>query len=70
MVDLEYLAGRQLRFADAVAVEPTFRIYRDTGVVITHKGESVSQAQAFVDYLKSDAGRRIFAKWAWNTAAR
>ena len=56
--------------ADAVPVEPAFRIYRDTGVVITHKGESVPQAQAFVDFLKSDAGRRIFSKWGWNTAAR
>lgn len=53
--------------ADVVAVEPEFRIWRDAGVVVTARGKGVAAAQAFVDYLKSAAGKAIFAKWGWTT---
>lgn len=49
--------------ADQVPVEEPYRIYHNTGVVLlTHKGEKSHEAQAFVDFLKSNEGRRIFAK--------
>ncbi len=53
--------------ADQVPVEEPYRIYRNTGVVLTHKGEKSSEAQKFVDFLKSNEGRRIFAKWGWES---
>lgn len=53
--------------ADQVPVEERYRIYRPTSVVLTVKGKAVPEAQAFVDYLKSDKGRAIFAKWGWET---
>lgn len=53
--------------ADVVAVEPDFRIWRDAGVVVTTKGKGATTAQAFVDYLKSPAGKAIFVKWGWTT---
>lgn len=55
--------------ADVVAVEPEFRIWRDTGVVLTLRGNSNPQARAFVEFLKSSAGRAIFAKWGWTVPA-
>lgn len=56
------------QLADQVAVEEPYRIYRDTGVVLTHKGAKSPEAQGFVEFLKSEDGRRIFAKWGWDTA--
>lgn len=53
--------------AQQVPVEEPFRIYRDTGVVLTRKGSTVPQAKAFVEFLKSSQGRAIFAKWGWDT---
>ena len=52
--------------AQQIPVEEAFRIYRDTGVVLTRKGSAVPQAKAFVEFLKSAQGRRIFAKWGWD----
>lgn len=56
------------QLAEQVSVEEPYRVYRDTGVVITHKGEKSSEAKSFVEFLKSDEGRRIFAKWGWDSA--
>nr|WP_144290115.1 substrate-binding domain-containing protein [Ideonella sp. A 288] len=42
------------------------RIYRDTGVVLTRKGKTEPQAAAFVEYLKSAEGQKIFARWGWD----
>lgn len=53
--------------AQLVEMDEPFRIYRDVGVVITHRGGAAPQAKAFVDYLKSPAGQAIFAKWGWKT---
>lgn len=52
--------------ADLVPVEEPYRIYRDTAVVLTGKGKQVEQARAFVAYLQSEAGEKIFAKWGWS----
>ena len=57
------------KLADQVAVEPAFRIHRDTGVVLTTKGKQYDTARQFVDFLKSPDGQRIFAKWGWQTGA-
>ena len=53
------------KLADLVEMDEPFRIYRDTGVVLTHKGQALPQAQAFVDFLQSSDGQAIFAKWGW-----
>lgn len=53
--------------AQLVGMDEPFRIYRDTGVVLTQQGKAEPQAQAFVDYLQSPAGQAIFAKWGWKT---
>lgn len=52
--------------AQVVEMDEPFRIYRDAGVVLTHKGKTVAQARAFVEFLKSPAGGAIFAKWGWD----
>ena len=52
--------------AQVVAMDEPFRIYRDAGVVLTHKGSARPNAKAFVEYLKSPAGQKIFAKWGWD----
>lgn len=53
--------------ADQVPIEEPYRIYRDTGIVLTHKGEKSPSAQGFIDFLKSDEGQKIFAKWGWES---
>lgn len=56
--------------AQQVPVEEKFRIYRDTGVVLTQKGKGSADAQGFVDFLKSSEGKKIFAKWGWETGSK
>ena len=53
------------QLAELVEMDEPFRIYRDTGVVLTAKGKNTAQANAFVEYLKSPAAAKIFAKWGW-----
>jgi accessory colonization factor AcfC len=52
--------------AHVVEMDEPFRIYRDAGVVLTRKGKTEPQATAFVEFLKSPAGQKIFAKWGWD----
>ena len=52
--------------AQVVELDEPHRIYRDAGVVLTRKGKAEPQASAFVDFLKSPAGQKIFAKWGWD----
>ena len=53
--------------ADQVAIEPEYRVYRDTGVALTHKGAQSAEAKAFAEYLEGPDAARIFAKWGWIT---
>ena len=55
--------------ADAVEVEETYRIYRDTGAVVTEAGRQDPDARAFLDFLKSEEGAAIFGRWGWRTDA-
>lgn len=51
--------------AEQVAVEPEYRIYRDTGVALTHRGEARPETEQFAQFLASPDGARIFARWGW-----
>lgn len=51
--------------AQLVELDEPFRIYRDAGVVLTQRGTKSPQAKAFVEFLQSPAGAKIFAKWGW-----
>ena len=51
--------------ADIVEVEPEYRIYRDTGIVLTNAGKAKPEAKAFAQYLASPQGAAVFAKWGW-----
>ena len=53
--------------ADVVEVEEPYRIYRDAGAVVTETGRQDADAQPFLDFLKSDEGAAIFARWGWRT---
>lgn len=53
--------------AEAVAVEPQFRIYRDTGTAMTIRGRAKPESARFLNFLRSPPGARIFAKWGWST---
>lgn len=53
--------------ADSVAVEPQLRIYRDAGTALTMRGKAKAESARFVNYLRSPAGAKIFAKWGWIT---
>lgn len=56
--------------ADVVAVEPQFRIYRDAGIALTMRGKAKPESARFLNFLRSPAGARIFAKWGWITPGR
>jgi accessory colonization factor AcfC len=51
--------------AQVVPVEPQFRIYRDAGAALTHKGEADPKARAFITFLKSPEAAAIWARWGW-----
>ena len=51
--------------AQLVELDEPFRIYRDAGVVLTERGTKSAQAKAFVEFLQSPTGAKIFAKWGW-----
>ena len=51
--------------ADQVEVEPELRIWRDTAVALTRRGKGKSYAAEFLEFLESDEGRAIFARWGW-----
>lgn len=53
--------------ADVVPVEKDYVIYRDTGIVVTKKGEQSPAAKQFIDFLKSADGAAVFKKWGWMT---
>lgn len=55
--------------ADVVPVEKEYVIYRDTGIVVTRKGDQSPAAQQFMRFLKSPDGAAIFQKWGWMTSA-
>ena len=53
--------------ADVVALEPDYRIYRDTAVVATRRGKGNPHAAGFIAFLGSAEGARIFRKAGWIT---
>lgn len=53
--------------ADVVPLEKTYAIYRDTGVALTQRSKDNALAQQFVQFLQSQSGAQIFAKWGWIT---
>lgn len=55
--------------ADVVPIEPQYVIYRDSGVAVTERGSANPVARQFVDFLKSDEGAAIFARWGWMSTA-
>jgi accessory colonization factor AcfC len=54
--------------ADQVPVEPAYRIYRDTGIVLSKSGEARPEVVRFAKFLASPAGAKIFAQWGWSVA--
>ncbi len=56
------------QLAEAVPVEREFRIWRDTGVVLTARGKHTPHAAGFVAFLESARGRKIFADAGWKAA--
>jgi accessory colonization factor AcfC len=51
--------------AQQVPVEPAYRIFRDTGIAITYRGEKRKLARQFAAFLASPAGEKIFVRWGW-----
>lgn len=62
--DIWQVANPQL--ADLVAMEPEYRIWRDTAIVATRQGESKQAAKDFVEFLLSDEGKAIFTAQGWS----
>jgi accessory colonization factor AcfC len=55
--------------ADLVPVGADYVLYRDCGIALTQRGKDKPPARAFVEFLQSVDGARIFAKWGWMTPA-
>jgi accessory colonization factor AcfC len=56
--------------ADTVEIEPPYRIYRDIGIALTHKGLERREAKAFMTFLSAPEAAAIFAKWGWTPSAK
>ena len=52
--------------AEIVPVDEAHQIYRDCGIGLTTQGRSRPEARAFVLFLQSPEGKRIFQKWGWS----
>jgi len=50
---------------DLVRLPLRDRLYRGTPIAITKISKNRAQVAAFVAYLKSPAGHRVFQKWGW-----
>lgn len=48
-----------------VPIEQELRIYRDTGIAFTQRGQGKESAKQFAAFLASPRGRAIFEKWGW-----
>lgn len=53
--------------AGLVPLAEPWRIYRDAGIALTHKGRDRPDARHFAKFLHSPAGAHIFARWGWIT---
>lgn len=58
------------QLADALPIAPDYAIYRDSAIAVTTRAQDKASAQAFVDFLQSPAGAKIFAKWGWITGRK
>ena len=48
-----------------VEIEPEYRIYRDTGIALTRRGQANTAAKEFIAFLQYSEGAAIFRKWGW-----
>ncbi|WP_366872559.1 substrate-binding domain-containing protein, partial [uncultured Brevundimonas sp.] len=55
--------------ADLVEVEEPYRIWRDTGAVVTRLGREDMDSGKFLEFLRSPTGAEIFRRWGWMTDA-
>jgi accessory colonization factor AcfC len=53
--------------ADLVPMSKKYVRYRDCGIALTKQGKDKELAKKFYDFVQSEDGGRIFAKWGWIT---
>ncbi len=53
--------------ADLVPMSKKYVRYRDCGIALTKQGKDKELAKKFYDFVQSEEGARIFAKWGWIT---
>jgi accessory colonization factor AcfC len=51
--------------ADLVPMSKKYVLYRDCGVALTKQGKDKDLAKKFYEFVQSEDGARIFAKWGW-----
>ena len=55
--------------ADLVPMSEDYVIYRGCGIALTIRGKEKRIASSFIEFLQSDEGAGIFAKWGWITVS-
>ena len=58
------------KLADLVPVSRNYVVFRSSGAVLTRRGKERPEAAAFLAFMQSDEGARIFARWGWMTGPR
>jgi accessory colonization factor AcfC len=53
--------------ADLVPMSKKYVLYRDCGIALTKQGKDKELAKRFYEFVQSEDGTRIFAKWGWIT---
>lgn len=51
--------------ADLVNMSKKYVLYRDCGIALTKQGKDKKLAKKFYEFVQSEDGARIFAKWGW-----
>jgi len=53
---------------DSIELPEDVRVMRSTNVAITTSSRNRVLAQSFIDFLRSDEGKRFYLKWGWMVA--
>ncbi|TLM97448.1 hypothetical protein FDZ71_18525, partial [bacterium] len=53
---------------ESIELPEGIKVMRSTNVAITKSSRNRELAQSFIDFLRSEEGKRFYLKWGWMVA--